>query len=133
MVEAAKDGVYSVHLLAYYKECTDQLLKKITFYKEEDKGKITGRVKLGNQGIKLITAHPNPTSGLAQIHVELYETQTMGLFLYTLDGLEIARSTKSGRQSYDFEVDISNYPAGIYVAKVATDYQHKDVRIVLVK
>ncbi len=133
LVKAVKEGEYSVHLLAYYKECTDQMVKKIIYYKQEDKGKIGGRVKLGNQGIKLVTTHPNPTSGLAQIHVELYEAQTVALFLYTLDGLEIARSTKTDRQTYDFEFDISNYPAGVFIAKIATDYQQKDVRIVLVK
>ncbi|MCE2994731.1 MAG: SprB repeat-containing protein [Cyclobacteriaceae bacterium] len=133
MVKAGKEGEYSIHLVAFYKECTDQMVKKITYFKAEDKGKVGGRVKLGNQGIKLVTTHPNPTSGLAQIHVELYEAQTVALFLYTLEGLEIARSTKADRQAYDFEVDISNYPAGVFIAKIATDYQQKDIRIVLVK
>ncbi|NOS94265.1 MAG: T9SS type A sorting domain-containing protein [Cyclobacteriaceae bacterium] len=133
MVKASVDGEYTVHLLAHYKECTDQTIKKITFFKDEDKGKIGGRMKLGNEGIKLVTTYPNPTSGNVQIQVQLYEEQTVAMFLYTLDGLEIARSTKNGRQAYDFDIDLSNYPAGVYVAKIATDYQQKDVRIVLVK
>ncbi len=133
MVKSSVDGEYTVHLLAHYKECTDQMVKKITFFKDEDKGKIGGRMKLGNEGIKLVTTYPNPTSGNVQIHVQLYDEQTVAMFLYTLDGLEIARSTKNGRQAYDFDIDLSNYAAGVYVAKIATDYQQKDVRIALVK
>ncbi|MBI3221361.1 MAG: T9SS type A sorting domain-containing protein [Bacteroidetes bacterium] len=133
MVKAAKDGEYSVHLFAYYKECTDQSTKQITFFKEEDKGKIIGRVRLGNQGIKEVSTHPNPTSGLVQIQVQLFDVQTVALFLYSLDGLEIARSTKAGQQTYDFDIDLSHHPAGVYIAKMATNYQQKEVRIVLVK
>ncbi len=133
MVKATQEGKYKVHLRAQYKECTDQVSKEITFFKDEDKGKIGGRLKLGNEGIKQVSTFPNPTTGAVQINVQLYSEQTVAMFLYSMDGLEIGRSRKAGRQAYDFEFDISGYPPGVYIARVATDYQQKDVRIVLLK
>jgi large repetitive protein len=132
-VTALKAGDYSITLNAFYSECSDKLTKTVTFYKPEDKGKIGGRLALGEYGIKSVTAHPNPTTGLVSLSVELFQEQTVAIFLYSLEGVEMARSVAQGKSSYKFDFDLSNNSAGVYIARIAINDQRKDVRIVLLK
>ncbi len=132
-VTALKAGDYSITLRAFYSECSDKLTKTITFYNPEDKGKIGGRLALGEYGIKSVTAHPNPTTGLVSLSVGLFQEQTVAVFVYSLEGVEMARGIAQGKSSYQFDFDLSNNSAGVYIARIATNDQRRDVRIVLLK
>jgi SprB repeat len=132
-ITALKAGDYTIKMNAYYSECSDGVTKSVTFYNPEDKPKIGGRISLGEYGIKSITAHPNPTSGLVSLGIELFREEFVVVFLYSIDGIEIARGREQSKSSYQFNFDLSNYAAGAYIARVVTNNEQKDIRIVLIK
>ncbi len=132
-VLATDPGEYEIVLKGRYAECTDIAKKTVTYYKPEDRDKIKDKMPLGLYGIKSVTARPNPTSGLVFVDVELHQPQLVAVFLYGLDGKELARGKDHEKSRYQFEFDLTNNLPGVYVVMIKTDTQSRTIRIILTK
>jgi hypothetical protein len=69
-------------------------------------------------------AFPNPSTGLSTLKVNTSEPDHYAIELYNLEGSKISTiyAGKIGRSEQFFELDLSNYPSGIYLVKITSDY-----------
>lgn len=131
-VTADEPGEYTIMLTGHFGECTDVARKTVTFYKPEDKDKVKDQVALGEYGIKSVTIHPNPTTGLITIEIEMYQPELVAVFLYNLMGTEVTRARDQDKLNYKFEFDLRTNTPGVYMAMIRTDNQSRSLRIVLI-
>jgi hypothetical protein len=128
-----KPGDYKIVMTAHFAECTDTMEKTVAFLGPEQRGRINGRLALGESGFKSVKAYPNPTSGKIEIEVEMHRVMPVALMLYNFAGKEIHRVIDRNKLLYRFSFDLSEQINGVYLASVVTDGHKKDLRILLMK
>jgi hypothetical protein len=58
---------------------------------------------------------------IISLGIDLFQEQTVAVFLYTIEGIEINRRVEQGKLSYRFDFDLSNNSAGVYIARIITN------------
>ncbi|MCF8372074.1 MAG: T9SS type A sorting domain-containing protein [Bacteroidales bacterium] len=93
---------------------------------------ITGR-SLG--GISAIKVYPNPTNSFAQISLSAYENTIAEMVLYNSNGEQVLQQKNIAilkSQQY-FKIDLSEFPAGLYILKIQTSKEILSRSIELIK
>ena len=76
---------------------------------------------------------PNPTNGIINIQLELSETAMVGFDLLDIRGQFLQSFEQSNLKEKQFEMDLSNYPDGIYLVRLMIGNQVLTKRLVLMK
>lgn len=80
----------------------------------------------------LLSVFPNPTSGKLYIDINFEETTSMDLIITNMLGEQVF--TKSLRTKFErIEVDLANYPNGVYLVSLVTPNQISTQKIILNK
>jgi hypothetical protein len=86
-----------------------------------------------NTGTSGIDVYPNPTSGKFSVTMYLPNTEQARVSIMNLLGEEITVVHNGKLTSAQYEVDLSNQPAGVYYVKVQSDNTSLLKKIVLSK
>jgi hypothetical protein len=130
LISYDQPGEYDIVLTAFKGNCSQSMTKTVTFLPADQKP-TGGRMELGLVGIKGIRVFPHPTQGEVQVQVDLHRQQTLGVFLYNLQGFEMQRQLYPSNDLHVFKLDLSDYNKGAYVLKVATENDREEVKIIL--
>ena len=71
----------------------------------------------------LLTAFPNPTTGLISIAMKDYQGKSLSYILYDFKGQEILRSDTKIGTDIKFDLDLTSFSQGIYLLKVMSGSQ----------
>lgn len=78
-----------------------------------------------------LNVSPNPTSGLLNLRLELPESSELTATIYDLTGRELLRRDFGRSRLLNEGLELSNFPAGIYLLRVNTGLAARTVRVVL--
>ena len=81
------------------------------------------------QDLGRISAYPNPTRGILNLSVELVESRELQLEMINQVGQVIFKRDYGQQIDLREQVDIADYPAGIYFLKVFAGDQYRTLRI----
>jgi len=84
-------------------------------------------------GLNDLNIQPNPTQGQVTINLELEYQMEVKLELYAVSGRLLQSFERESLSSKSYDLDLSNYPAGIYFAKFQINDQIVTKRISLMK
>jgi hypothetical protein len=118
-----------VTLTAYLGDCVNTRQKTITFAAFNAGTDATG-VPSADHPISVVV-FPNPNSGVFQVKVEMQEIQTVEMALFDVFGYKVTAQTEKGADQYLTSFDVQSLPRGIYVLKVITPHQQKNIRVVV--
>lgn len=75
-----------------------------------------------------VKIYPNPTEGILKVSIfGIKDTDKYSLAIYTMQG---ARIMLDERQQYNFNVNISNQPAGTYLLRITINNQSTTWKII---
>lgn len=75
-----------------------------------------------------VKIYPNPTDGILKVRISgIKNTDKCSLAIYTMRG---DRVMLDERQQYNFDVNISNQPAGIYLLRITINNQSTTWKII---
>ncbi len=78
-----------------------------------------------------LSVSPNPTSGLLNLRLELPESSELTATIYDLTGRELLRRDFGRSRLLNEGLELSNFPAGVYLLRVNTGQAARTVRVVL--
>lgn len=86
-------------------------------------------------GLALEAAGPNPTGSATALRVRLPEAQQARVSLYDLMGREVAVLASGTRQAgpTTLQVDLSDLPAGVYVARLSAESGQRTLKVVVAR
>ena len=80
--------------------------------------------------ISKVTLSPNPTSGNALLDVEFRKVLDARVQVYNMMGQLISEQRSRQTDKAQFELDLSNHPAGIYLIRITADNKTYTARLV---
>ncbi len=123
IVQYNQVGVYNVRLSASNPSGSDTETK--TGYIE-----VFRSVGLEEEGlVESISVFPNPTSGSFQMDVVLPNTNDVLLEVFSPIGQELFKVKESRILSFHQQVDLTDFPSGIYLAKLTVGTESKTYKI----
>ncbi|MCI5083013.1 MAG: T9SS type A sorting domain-containing protein, partial [Saprospiraceae bacterium] len=75
--------------------------------------------------------YPNPAKEVLNLRMELETVQSGWLELYHIQGKQILRKQLSEQRNYQIDLNVSPFPAGIYLLMVKMDGQIKTEKIII--
>ncbi len=130
-VSFQEEGEHTIALTAYLGGCVETIEKKVSFYAPEDFPDLDGGLELGEVGIKGIKLYPNPNDGRFSLEVEMHQVQSLATFIYNINGIEVARQSGTDALAYLMRFDLSGETSGAYVMKLVTEFDQRELRIVI--
>ncbi len=124
-------GDHTIALTAFLRGCVETMEKTVSFYAPEDFPAPDRGPELGEVGIKDIRLYPNPNSGQFSLEVEMHQVQSLATFIYNVNGIEVARQSGTDALSYLMSFDLSGETSGAYVMKLLTEFDRRELRIVI--
>ena len=80
--------------------------------------------------ISKVTLSPNPTSGNALLDVEFRKILDARVQVYNMMGQLITEQQSRQKDKAQFELDLSNRPAGVYLVRITADNKTHTARLV---
>lgn len=75
--------------------------------------------------------YPNPTSDVLWINLELSKMQEVELSIMSVTGQVLQQYEPNKRLEQTYEVDMSQYPAGVYLARLIVGNQVRTVKVIV--
>ena len=75
------------------------------------------------ENITNIELYPNPTTGLATLKIDFIEAVDAQIQLVNLMGQVLFHRVDTNVESAQYELDLNNYPSGLYMVRVVMDNQ----------
>lgn len=87
-----------------------------------------------NLGLGILTIHPNPSSGVTEVSVRIYQEDLVVIQLLTLSGQEIAilHQQNITPGEHTFQLDTSTIPSGMYVVNIKTS-RFRDAQKIIIR
>ncbi len=83
------------------------------------------------QSLSSLKVYPNPTSGLVSINMVLNESADVQLEIMSVTGQRLQSFATVQGLEQNYEVDMSNYPAGVYMARIIVGNQVTTTKIIV--
>lgn len=87
----------------------------------------------GVEGLNQLNLFPNPTQDVAQLQIELANEEEVQLTIYNLNGQEIQRFPSQLGRNLNYQINLADYSAGVYLARIIIGEQVLTERIILQK
>ena len=129
VVTFPSQGSYVITLTAYLGDCVGTRQKTITFSPFNAGEDITAAPPTDHP--LSVVFFPNPNSGAFQVRVEMQEIETVEMALFDVFGYQVTAQTEKGANTYLTSFEVQSLPRGIYVLKVITPHQQKNIRVVV--
>ncbi len=81
--------------------------------------------------IASLELYPNPTSGLVWVNLNLSELATVQLSVMSITGQQVQAFEPSEQLQQNYALDLSHYPAGVYLARFIIGDAVKTVKIIV--
>lgn len=78
-----------------------------------------------------LEVYPNPTTGKVWVNLNLSKTTTVQLSVMSITGQAVQQFEPSEQLQQTYEVDFSNYPAGVYLARFIIGDEVKTVKVIV--
>ena len=85
------------------------------------------------EGLNQLNLFPNPTQDVAQLQIELANEEEVQLTIYNLNGQEVQRFPSQLGRNHNYQINLANYSAGVYLARIIVGEQVLTERIILQK
>lgn len=120
-------GHFAVTMDCWYDGCAYPLSKSIEVTEKGD------AVKSGYlpEGIKTITASPNPNNGKFEVEVELYDERPFSLFVHSVSGTEQLRVNVGATNYYKGQMVLPTPKAGTYIVSAVAEGSNKEAIVVV--
>ncbi|MEM6270124.1 MAG: T9SS type A sorting domain-containing protein [Bacteroidota bacterium] len=93
-------------------------------------GQEVGKVEFAVLGEMAMTVYPNPTVDWVTVRTDLPKARVVRLFVYNLQGQPLAAHRWKTGKSPEFEIDLSAYPAGVYLLRMFADDAFVEKRLI---
>lgn len=120
-------GHFAVTMDCWYDGCAYPLSKSIEVTEKGD------AVKSGYlpEGIKTVTASPNPNNGKFEVVVELYDERPFSLFVHSVSGTEQLRVNIGATNYYKGQMVLPTPKAGTYIVSAVAEGSKKEAIVVV--
>ena len=78
-----------------------------------------------------LEVYPNPTTGMVWVNLNLSKTTTVQLSVMSITGQAVQQFEPSEQLQQTYEVDFSNYPAGVYLARFIIGDEVTTVKVIV--
>ena len=75
--------------------------------------------------------YPNPTTGMVWVNLDLSQTTTVQLSVMSIAGQEVQTFEPNEQLQQNYAIDLSNYPAGVYLARFIVGQEVQTVKIIV--
>jgi hypothetical protein len=83
--------------------------------------------------VESLNIFPNPTSDIVNFQLSLNEETEVKLDIYAVDGKLVQSFTSNNAKVQQYSADLSDYPAGLYMARIIIGSEVVTAKIVLKK
>jgi hypothetical protein len=83
------------------------------------------------ENVSRLELYPNPTNGLVWVNLDLNQATTVQLSVLSVTGQELQSFEPSEQLQQNYALDMSNYPAGLYLARFIIGDQVQTRKIVV--
>jgi hypothetical protein len=119
-----------IGIQAFLSECVSEQYKTVTIFPSSERpvADTTGILP----AIEL-TVFPNPSSGPFSLGIKLNKAQTAGIKIFDSFGMCVKNQMVSGLSEYLVEMNLEQYPTGIYFIHVATSTGYAIEKVSIIK
>jgi hypothetical protein len=125
-LDSLNAGTYSVTIVDQATGCQTVLSGIVVEYQIPD-------MVTTIEGVNSIQVFPNPTQDRVFVNIELNTTTDVQLEVMNVTGQRLQAFTPSNALQQNYEIDLSDYPAGVYLARFIIGNEVTTAKIILSK
>ncbi len=130
-VKFMEPGTYMVNMTGYFEGCDYTTIKSITVNPFDPNA--AQEALPGYQAIQSLSVSPNPSSGEFDINLKLNGKYRVSVMIYDVLGVERYTHNWADVVELNETIAITNATTGVYMMRVVTEKDARDVRIIINK
>lgn len=131
MVKFSEAGTYWIEMAATFENCTYALRKNVTIDNFDPTAgpSYTTPVKV----IDTATLSPNPNTGAFKLNVKLNRKQQAIVTVFDMTGKVYAKKQYTPTMTIDDQFSLNNVIAGVYLLRIVTENESRDIRFIITR
>jgi hypothetical protein len=130
-LKLGQPGNYDVTMTGYFEGCYYSVTKQLNV---DPYDPLTENEKLpGYKPIQTLTASPNPTNGILTVQVGLSKAYRLTLDIFNTLGSRLYSKQWAAVNGVSERIDLTSAPTGVYLLRVVTDSDAREMRFVINK
>lgn len=129
LIRFEEPGTYTLGVKASLGGCEDEYYQQIVIEKRQ--GSEAHQEGSGTPSVMVMDTYPNPFEGKTNTRIELSDTGSATLKVYSLSTNQVVMSHRlEGAKSYQAELDFQGREAGLYIIVIESGNSTKAVRVI---